>query len=150
MAKVQDVASYILEKLTLNINKEITTWKLQKLVYYSQAWSLVWDEEPLFDAEIQAWSAGPVCPKLYNMHKGRLKISAADNLVQGDSRNLQDNQIETIDAVIKHYGNKSGRYLSELTHMENPWIEARENLPPGSRSTNVISLNSMQEYYGGL
>ena len=33
-----------------------TSWKLQKLVYYCQAWSLVWDEEPLFEARIEAWA----------------------------------------------------------------------------------------------
>ena len=37
MASVYDVAAYILEK-----QGAMTTWKLQKLVYYSQAWSLVW------------------------------------------------------------------------------------------------------------
>ena len=43
MASVFDVAKYILHKLGT-----VTTWKLQKLVYYCQAWSLVWDDEPLF------------------------------------------------------------------------------------------------------
>jgi uncharacterized phage-associated protein len=39
MAHAQDVAQFILER-----RGEMTAWKLQKLVYYSQAWSLVWDE----------------------------------------------------------------------------------------------------------
>lgn len=43
MANVSDVAAYILQK-----HGRMTTMKLQKLVYYSQAWSLVWDEKPLF------------------------------------------------------------------------------------------------------
>ena len=43
MRSVYDVAAYILQK-----SGELTTWKLQKLVYYSQAWSLVWDERALF------------------------------------------------------------------------------------------------------
>ena len=38
--QVFDVAAYILEKIG-----SMTTMKLQKLVYYSQAWSLVWDGE---------------------------------------------------------------------------------------------------------
>ena len=39
---VFDAAAYILEQ-----SGEMTAMKLQKLVYYSQSWSLVWDEEPL-------------------------------------------------------------------------------------------------------
>mgnify|MGYP001247259517 CR=1 FL=1 len=41
MVSVFDVASYILQK-----QGPMTTMKLQKLVYYCQAWSLVWNEEP--------------------------------------------------------------------------------------------------------
>ncbi len=37
MANAKDVAQYILEK-----QGEMTSIKLQKLVYYTQAWSLVW------------------------------------------------------------------------------------------------------------
>nr|MBF2754091.1 hypothetical protein [Gammaproteobacteria bacterium AqS3] len=47
---VFNVAKYILEQ-----QGEMAAMKLQKLVYYSQCWALVWDEEPLFDEEIQAW-----------------------------------------------------------------------------------------------
>lgn len=60
MATVFDVAEYILQKLG-----EVTTMKLQKLVYYCQAWSLVWDEQPLFEDDFQAWANGPVCPALF-------------------------------------------------------------------------------------
>ena len=56
MANVFDVAKYIIEK-----QGQLTAMKLQKLVYYSQVWTLVWDEEPLFPEVIQAWGKGPVC-----------------------------------------------------------------------------------------
>ncbi len=47
---VQDVAAYIIER-----HGRMSSMKLQKLVYYSQAWHLVWDDEPLFPERIQAW-----------------------------------------------------------------------------------------------
>lgn len=62
MATCLDVAKYILSK-----TGTIPAMKLQKLVYYSQAWALVWDEKPLFTAPIQAWANGPVCPRLCNL-----------------------------------------------------------------------------------
>ncbi len=50
MANVHDVSAYILKHWG-----PMTAMKLQKLVYYSQAWGLVWDEEPLFPERIEAW-----------------------------------------------------------------------------------------------
>ncbi len=148
MATVFDAAKYILELCGEQDMLPITTWKLQKLVYYSQAWSLVWDDEPLFDEEIQAWANGPVCPELYKAHRGRLKISVLD--IEGDSQNLLPNQRDTIDVVFNHYGKKTAQYLSELTHQERPWKDARGTLLPGIRGTSVITLENMAEYYGGL
>lgn len=46
MGSVFDTAKYILEKCGT-----MSTMKLQKLCYYSQAWSLVWDDAPLFDED---------------------------------------------------------------------------------------------------
>lgn len=66
MASVLDVAAYILER-----RGSMTAMKLQKLVYYSKAWHLVWDEESLFNEPIQAWANGPVVYDLYLEHKGR-------------------------------------------------------------------------------
>ena len=67
MVTVFDVSKYIVDELG-----EISTWKLQKLVYYCQAWSLVWDERPLFGSSIEAWANGPpACRDLYSLHKGQ-------------------------------------------------------------------------------
>ena len=53
MTTVHDAAAYILAE-----QDKMSTMKLQKLLYYCQAWHLVWEEEPLFDAEFQAWANG--------------------------------------------------------------------------------------------
>lgn len=37
--------------------------------------------------------------------------------------------------------------LSNLTHSERPWIEAREGVPEGRRSNVTIDLATMQEFY---
>lgn len=150
MANVFDVARYILTKLGENGELPITTWKLQKLVYYSQAWSVVWDDAPLFEEPIQAWANGPVCPALYGAHRGRFQITELPEQFGGDQLALSDEQRETIDVVLGHYGPKTAQYLSELTHKEQPWIRARGDLPPGERGNNIIRLDTMAEYYGGL
>lgn len=75
---VLDVASYMLEKQPKK--QPLTAWKLQKLVYYGQAWSLVWDEQPLFKERVLAWANGPVIKELYNQHKGQFQSPSDDKL----------------------------------------------------------------------
>ena len=144
MARAIDVAKYILIK-----TGEMTAMKLQKLVYYSQAWSLVWDESPLFDEDIQAWANGPVVPVLYGCHRGQLKVSK-DTFAEGNVDTLTPNQKDSIDKVLEALQEKSGQWLSELTHIESPWKDARGGLKPTERSDSIIALSTMHEYYSSL
>ncbi|OCC15951.1 putative prophage protein (ps3) [Dissulfuribacter thermophilus] len=121
--------------------------KLQKLVYYCQAWSLVWDDKPLYSAQIQAWANGPVVPALYKLHRGKYTIS---EWPEGDPNNLTPQEKETIDAVLDFYGDKSSQWLIDLTHMEDPWRNARKGLGPGERGNRPIRLADMAEYYSSL
>lgn len=139
MATAHDVAAYILQK-----KGEMTAMKLEKLVYYSQAWSLVWDEEPLFEDRIEAWVNGPVVPTLYQTHRGMFKVSSWPD---GNPKALNQKQRETIDAVLDYYGKKSSQWLSDLTHREAPWLTARKGLNPGDPSRREISHAAMAEYY---
>lgn len=144
MAQVLDVAQYILEQQA----PSLTTMKLQKLVYYSQAWNLVWDGVPLFNSPIQAWANGPVVRELYNRHRGQ--FTAAPEHHFGDSANLSAAEKETVNAVLAAYGHLSGQQLSDITHNERPWMEARHGLPDGAASEVEVSLDTMQDFYGGL
>lgn len=144
MLNVKNVAHYILTQVGT-----ITTVKLQKLVYYSQAWSLAWDGVPLFNEEFQAWANGPVCFELFDAHRGQFLISSEDLAAYGDYK-LSDCEKETIDIVIETYNKYSSQQLSDMTHQERPWKEAREGFAPGERCHNIISKETMQDYYGGL
>ena len=125
----------------------MTTWKLQKLLYYCQAWSLVWEEKPLFRAEIQAWANGPVVPELYRLHRGKFEVGSWP---RGDADKLAEADRAVVDAVLDFYGDKTSQWLSDLTHRERPWRDARGSLAAGERGTQPISLASMHEYYSGL
>ena len=138
-----DVAAYILRE-----RGQMTAMKLQKLAYYAQAWSLVWDDRPLFTEQIQAWANGPVAPSLYQAHKGQFEL--VDGSIAGDPAALDHDAVMTVQAVLKNYGDKSSQWLSDLTHAENPWVEARQGLPSGHRGDRVISHAAMAEYYGSL
>lgn len=142
MISVFDVSAYILQK-----SGQMTAMKLQKLVYYAQAWSLVWDEKPLFAERIEAWANGPVSPDLFRSHRGQFTVTTEP---RGDPSILSVEQKETVDAVLGHYGDKSASWLSDLTHREDPWLETRRGLPDTMRSNREITRASMAEYYGNL
>lgn len=142
MANVFDLSAYILHKLG-----PMTAMKLQKLVYYSQAWSLVWDEKPIFNEEIQAWANGPVVPELFYAHQGEFLVSKE---LKGDKDNLSKIEKDTIKGVLKYYGDKDAAWLSALTHEEAPWIDARDGMQQLERGNKPITLGALTEYYGNL
>ena len=140
---VLGVARYILARRPL-----MNAMKLQKLCYYAQAWSLVWDDKPLFDEPIEAWANGPVCPDLYQRHRGRFDVDAT--LLAGEQGELGRDAKETVDAVLGYYGDKSPGWLSKLVHTEAPWADARDGMAPGERGNRRIENCAMAEYYGAL
>lgn len=141
MALAINVAEYILKTYGA-----MSAWKLQKLVYYSQAWHLVWNDAKLFEERIEAWANGPVVKDLYVQHRGEFTVTT----VGGNSDVISPAEKNTIDSIYKHYGKQTAAYLSQLTHLEQPWIIAREGVPDGVRSKNEITAASMHEYYASL
>ena len=142
-----DVAQYIINHFSTR-EQYITTIKLQKLVYYSQAWSLVWDDEPLFDEDFEAWINGPVVRCLFDELKGY--YYCPQTIKDAEPNKLSDNQKETIDLVLGNYGELTSSQLVMLSHSEAPWKDARGNLPPSYASNIPISKASIAEYYSGL
>lgn len=102
MASIFDVARYIVDK-----QGRVTTMKLQKLCYYSQAWTLVWDEEPLFNEDFQAWANGPVNADLFKLHKGQFVVEEGFLHDQTSGDALTEEQMQNIDEVLDYYGDKN-------------------------------------------
>lgn len=142
MATAHDVAAYILKK-----RGPVSAMKLQKLVYYSQAWALVWDDRPLFNQRIEAWANGPVVPELYEKHRGLFLV---DKWPSGDPNKLHGDAVDTVDAVLDYYGKLNSQVLSDLTHRGSPWRDARQGLADGERGNREITHESMADYYSSL
>ena len=138
---VADVATYILERMDT-----ITTMKLQKLAFYAQVQHLVTTGAPLFPEDFQAWRGGPVVPELYALHRGKFLIRPGE-LSSGDSSALTDAERGLIDGVCSALGGMTGAELSERTHRESPWLDARNGRKPSEPSDTVISQDAMRSYY---
>lgn len=144
MATIFDVAKYFLRELG-----PLSTWKLQKLCFYAQAWELAWTGFPIFMEDFEAWANGPVCPELFHAHQGKYYVSEGE-IAYGSPDNLTEAQKEDIDIVSQDYGDMEPYALRELSHSEDPWKNARGNLPEGAKCNTIITKESMGIYYGSL
>ncbi|SEN52910.1 Panacea domain-containing protein [Lihuaxuella thermophila] len=145
MASILDVAEYFLSKVDLEAGENMTHLKLQKLCYYAQAWHLAIHDTPLFDEKFQAWAHGPVSPTLYKKYAD-YKWQPIE-IPEYPEYDLSPGQMEFLDDIWNVYGIYDAKYLERLTHQEDPWLNARGNLPEGAYCTNVIDEEDMKRYY---
>lgn len=136
----------------------ISNKKLQKLLYYIQAWHLVYFDNKLFNENPEAWVHGPVYPSVYRAYKryrakpitfdsgiSRLEL---DNML--NSFEFSNNQKEYLESVINTYGKKNALELELLSHREFPWLEARNGLSDYDLSSVPIKIKSMKDFYTEL
>jgi uncharacterized phage-associated protein len=142
-----DIANWFLSHIDRDAGDSITHLKLQKLLYYAQAWSMVLCNKSLFEEDFEAWSHGPVLPDIYQQYK-HFGFEALPNSDWPNT--IAPNAERMLEDVQKVYGEKSARYLEELTHQEMPWIEARNGLPLEVRCSNIISKESMFRFYSRM
>ncbi len=135
---------FIIRAYEDGLEAEMTNMKVQKLLYYSQSLHLALYSEPLFEAEIQAWRYGPVCPPAYKFYSEfeakQLPIPQPESLLQ-----LPHEKKELLEEIWEYFGSYHAYKLSDMTHGEFPWKKARKGLPPQASSTEPILLNDLKE-----
>lgn len=137
-ANVLDVAKYILQQ-----HGSMSTMKLQKLVFYCQAYRLAWTGSPLFPQAVRAWTNGPVVYELFRKHKGKFEVGVDE--ISGDPDELDATDRIVVDAILSSLGNLTGWELRNRTHEEAPWDDAFD---PGEAWHNTeITHEAMKSYY---
>jgi uncharacterized phage-associated protein len=141
MAEVMNVAAAVQDAYG---PQPLDWWKLHKLLYFCQGWSLAWTGRPLFRERIEAWRAGPVVPTVYRVqkHYPLAPPGSADALVAADR--------QTAHEVVRFYGRYPTNRLIELTHREPPWRGARKGVPAKETCRNEITHDLMREYFATL
>ncbi len=142
MTSAIDVAKFIL--CIANANGDlITHLKLQKLLYYAQAWHMVnFDGKKLFDDDIQAWQFGPVIKSIYDNFRdfGRNPIILSDEDCEDYS--LTEIQKTYITEFCEEFLRYSATELVGMTHNEEPWKKAYE-----LGNNTIIDTNLMFNFY---
>lgn len=143
--KANDIADWFLCRVDREAGGAITHLKLQKLLYYAQAWYFTAYNKPLFREKIEAWQHGPVVREVFN----RFRDSGWYSLdVPAEGCKDFGEEIESfLEEILSAYGRYDAKFLEDLTHIEDPWIEARGDLSPEQASNNEITLESMRNFY---
>ncbi|MEI4959193.1 MULTISPECIES: Panacea domain-containing protein [Aeromonas] len=122
----------------------ISQLKLQKMVYYADAWFLVNNNEPLIEEDFEAWIHGPVVRSLYQRFKEYRWNPILEDI---ELPELTSEQKEHLTEIYQVFGKFSGYELEQMTHNEYPWIEARGNCAPDEACEKIIKKNIMLDFY---
>lgn len=144
-SKMLMVVSYIFETLG-----EVTPLALQKLLYFVQGLYYSKYNIPLFENNCQAWVHGPVYAEIYRLFSN-FRYDPIDDprfeLLKGKSTDLDDKEREVIDLVVNTFGLYGGKILEGITHLENPWNDAREGYSENEPSQEEISKQAIKDYF---
>ncbi len=148
MATIDDVCDYIISKTEQD---GLSILKLQKLLYYCQAWFLAFDKGTLFDGKFQAWVHGPVNRHIYDRFKETKllysSVSSDDIRLNFSYDNMKKDEMKQIDAILSVYAGFTGDQLEEMAHSEEPWILARGGIASHERCENEIDEKVMECFY---
>ncbi|WP_156293360.1 Panacea domain-containing protein [Serratia oryzae] len=149
------VANAFIEKAKSRGIKDLTPMKLQKLVFYAHAWSLVMNDSPLVKDKIYAWPYGPVIESVYHEFKGYGSTNITTpgtEFVWDDNPNAivqakyvapkippsDSMTMSVIDAILDAYGDESAISLSNLTHRPGSAWAATQDTHGGGTVRNFV------------
>ena len=154
-----DIARYII-KYSNEKEYRVSNLKLQKLLYFVQAYFLISLDKPAFSERIEAWSFGPVVPVVYREFKkyGSADIPPVGRWVFKSEHNFWDiyhddysyipikkAHKKIINKVVDEFSEYSAVGLMKLTHDQTPWKEAFN--PQSYHHNNEITNKDIKKYF---
>ncbi len=153
LVDIEKLASWLVLYFN-HLGTPISPFRLQKILYYCQAWSLAFLDHPLFRDEPEAWVRGPIYKKIYNIYnvKGAIWDQIKNNNVgyvtlNENKLDLNKDQLEVIEEVIKKYSALPDIQLALITNNELPWNETRKDCEPFGMCDDKIKHKLMSDYY---
>lgn len=138
MERIIDVAQYIYEEYKRQSGEVIDEMKLHKLLYFAQRESLAITNEPLFEENFEGWKYGPVSREV------RIHYTV-DGMYYKDKRVLSAESAYIVKNVILQYGALASWKLSQLSHNEISWQNARKGLTEGENGDSLLSIEDIRK-----
>lgn len=103
MTACEKAIRYLLAKMDEESGDVMTLPVLQKLLYYSQGFSLAMTGKPLFEEDFEVWQMGPVIPALFEKYGKEPGFRILNSSETGDP-GLTADEKEGLDQVYLVYG----------------------------------------------
>ncbi|MEG2013890.1 MAG: DUF4065 domain-containing protein [Anaerovoracaceae bacterium] len=140
-SKINVAIQYLLSQC-----EDITPLALQKALYYIQGFYFAFYHNFLFSENCEAWVHGPVYPNIYSQYR-EYRFDPIEPNEEFDASSLVSSEKAIYDSIINSLCCYSGKVLERFTHNETPWLSARGSLPISSPSNEIISRESIGEYF---
>ena len=137
MERVLDVAQYIMDEYKKMTGETIDEMKLHKLLYFSQRECLALTNKPLFEEQLEGWKYGPVCRDVRSAYT----TDGMNDVTQP----IFDEAAYIVKNVIFTYGEYASWKLSQLSHLEISWKNARAGLKAEQNGSRILSLDDMRK-----
>lgn len=126
----------------------ITHLALQKLLYFTQCWSIALEGKEIFEDDCQAWVHGAVYPQVYEVFK-KFKYMPLPHVEEKE--HFEEDELIILNAVKTYYYDVyNAKALEDICHREEPYKKARNGYKEGEMCQEVIDKKSIREYYGRL
>lgn len=137
MDRILDVAGYITTKYSELTGEKLSEMKLHKLLYFTQRESFAITGEPAFEGVFEGWMFGPVCREVrQHFFDGMIIVPTKE--ISAPVQYIANN-------VILEYGSLEAWKLSELSHKDISWQNARRGLAPNDIGDTALSLEDIKE-----
>ncbi len=149
-----DVAKYIItafyskdKEIDEGVSEGVSNLKLQKLLYFCQAFSLAKLDRPMFEEDICAWKYGPVVKEVYEEYKEYKNNPLPKAEVKKHDINVPNEDKKIVSEVLETFGGYSAVRLMEITHShKQPWKHYKKRVENGEQDI-VIPQKAIQKYY---
>ncbi|WP_407491858.1 Panacea domain-containing protein [Pseudooceanicola sp. MF1-13] len=142
----QAIADYLLAE-SRERGELLTPLKLQKLLFYSDAWHMALYDQEATNERFQAWVHGPVALSQYHRFKDFRWRPITEEI---DRPELEGRMAQHLNEIIDVFGSESATALEIMTHQEAPWQAARGGIPDNEPCNNYIDKGLTRDFYGAL
>lgn len=137
MERILDVAAYIVKQYKTLTGDTLDEMKLHKLLYCTQRESFAILDEPAFEGEMEGWKYGPVSREVRSEYY--------NGEILAPTRGISDRVAYIVNNVILEYGALASWKLSQLSHREIAWQNARKGLSPQENGSVHLKLEDIRE-----
>lgn len=138
MERILDVAQYIYDEYKRQSGESIDEMKLHKLLYFAQRESLAITNEPLFEGNFEGWKYGPVSKEVRVYY-------TVDGMCYKDKKALSAEGAYIAKNVLLQYGALASWKLSQLSHNELSWQNARKGFAKDENGDVLLMIDDIRK-----